>query len=88
MGKLAFRETPVTLQGQSLYPRVYPQDSGVWGVGVAAPTHPCAHLPLLLQMLSMLPTRILRLLEFVGFSGNKVTNHLLSEAPDLLSLRL
>ena len=29
------------------------------------------------QTLSMLPTRILRLLEFVGFSGNKVTTFLL-----------
>lgn len=57
-------------------------------MGVAAPTHLCTHLPLSLQTLSMLPTRILRLLEFVGFSGNKVTNHLLSEAPDLLNLRL
>lgn len=28
--------------------------------------------PLLSQMLSLLPSRILRLLEFVGFSGNKV----------------
>lgn len=36
-------------------------------------THP---LPLIPQTLSMLPTRILRLLEFVGFSGNKVTGNL------------
>lgn len=47
---------------------LHPQDSGVWGVGRAAR----AHLLLFLQTLSMLPTRILRLLEFVGFSGNKV----------------
>jgi hypothetical protein len=33
-------------------------------------------MPLTLQTLSMLPTRILRLLEFVGFSGNKVNAHL------------
>lgn len=33
-------------------------------------------LPLIPQTLSMLPTRILRLLEFVGFSGNKVNAHL------------
>lgn len=26
-----------------------------------------------LQMISMLPTRTLKLLEFVGFSGNKVS---------------
>lgn len=41
-------------------------------------SHPSTgHLPLSLQTLSMLPTRILRLLEFVGFSGNKVTTCLL-----------
>ncbi len=27
-----------------------------------------------LQMISMLPTRTLKLLEFVGFSGNKVSS--------------
>lgn len=52
------------------------QDSGVWGGGTV-PTPPHDHLPLFLQTLSMLPTRILRLLEFVGFSGNKVTTCLL-----------
>lgn len=44
-------------------------------MGGAAHTPLCAHLPVFLQTLSMLPTRILRLLEFVGFSGNKVTTH-------------
>ncbi|GAB1289942.1 Tetratricopeptide repeat protein 39A [Apodemus speciosus] len=42
---------------------------GVGAFNLAMPsTHP---LPLTPQTLSMLPTRILRLLEFVGFSGNK-----------------
>lgn len=32
-----------------------------------------ARLVYSLQMISMLPTRTLKLLEFVGFSGNKVS---------------
>lgn len=72
-GAVGFPGNLRALQRQSLHTWDYPQDSGVWGVGGAAPTPLHAHLPLFLQTLSMLPTRILRLLEFVGFSGNKVT---------------
>lgn len=54
------------------------RDALGWG---SLPTLGCPHctqLSLFLQTLSMLPTRILRLLEFVGFSGNKVNTCLFS----------
>lgn len=58
-------------------PQDYPQDSGGVGNRRDSSQPSTDHLPLFLQTLSMLPTRILRLLEFVGFSGNKVTTCLL-----------
>lgn len=59
-----------------LHLRDHPQDCGGLHLGGVAPT-PHGFACLSLQTLSMLPTRILRLLEFVGFSGNKVTTSLL-----------
>lgn len=52
---------------------------GLWRLGDWEGQPPPLHVSacLFLQTLSMLPTRILRLLEFVGFSGNKVTTFLL-----------
>lgn len=79
-GKLALWETSGLLVGFleiGPAPQHYPGTLGVWGVEGTVLTPPRALLPLFLQTLSMLPTRILRLLEFVGFSGNKVTTCLL-----------